>query len=196
MPTNLLSKENDFTSPFYLLGFDQDEFDAFIENSGSFDISISDESDEDKQVQTSKPATTSSTESVDRFMKNFNRSNVEEEGERQDTTTTITEEMSSLLHSTNTIKCEKQTLYIIPETRSSNMIFSNGIQSFACEINCSQHVSYNVISTLKYRQSDLEKLDIVLNENSVLDIQLNYTLNGLDVLGYSSWLTEALNKVQ
>jgi hypothetical protein len=195
MPTTLLSENHDCTSPCYLLGFNQDDINTITDDADSLDDDgILDKSSNEEEEQQQK--TQSTADSAVFFMDKFNPPAKGTPPPEEGTSSgTIADEIS-LLHDTKTVKREKQILHIIPESRSNGILFSNGtIQSFTCEINCSQHISYNVISTLKYRQFDLGKLDIVLNENSVLDIQMDCTLNGLDILGHPAWLTDALTKV-
>ncbi|KAG2234290.1 hypothetical protein INT48_002880 [Thamnidium elegans] len=46
-----------------------------------------------------------------------------------------------------------------------------------------------------YKSFDLEKLDVVLGTNSVLPIEVKCTLNGLNVLEYSTWISDPLDSV-
>ncbi|KAI9342151.1 hypothetical protein BD770DRAFT_398779 [Pilaira anomala] len=92
-----------------------------------------------------------------------------------------------------TVRREIQTSCVIPESKSKE---NDGLSyTFSCKSTCDQFISYQVLSTTKYKSFDLEKLDVVLNSNSILPIQVECTLNGLHVLQYPTWISDTLHLV-
>ncbi|OBZ85491.1 hypothetical protein A0J61_06463 [Choanephora cucurbitarum] len=64
---------------------------------------------------------------------------------------------------------------------------------FSCDMMCIQHLNY-VHWLEKEDDMELEKLDIILNPHSCLEIHCHFLLNGLHhVLTYPSWFHMALN---
>lgn len=172
--------EKDIDNPYYLLGFNQEDLDDFSEDEGLLEELGSFDQNEDYNPE--------ETDNAIQNPKSF-----EQQSEIQTNGT-----ISSPLYATTTIQKEKQTLYNVPETRSAVeglLLFSDILTSFTCDIICDQSISYKLLTNENYNPFDLEKLDVVLNENSILSIQISCTLNGLDVLEYPSWMTEALNEV-
>lgn len=170
------AREKDHNNPYYLLGFNPDDLDSFSEDEASLEGLGS--LDEDNE-----------------YYQNDRESAMPEPLGQQNE---VQVSSASPVYTTKTIQKEKQTLYNVPEVRSAVdglLLFSDILTSFTCDIVCDQTISYKVLANTHYSPFELEKLDIVLNENSVLDIQINCTLNGLDVLEYTSWLTEALSEV-
>jgi hypothetical protein len=99
-----------------------------------------------------------------------------------------------------TIQREKKTRYKVVESKSTkqNILLQDDTtypHPFTCEATCIQHVSYKLLSNMSYKPFDLDKLDIVLNAESILVIQIDCTLNELDTLGNGSWIADPLNKV-
>lgn len=98
---------------------------------------------------------------------------------------------------------EKETSYKVQESKSTAgwMVLQYGDKSasnpypFTCDAKCTQHVSYKLLSNMKYKPFDLAKLDITLNTESVLLVQIDCTLNEQDCLEYPSWIIRPLNKV-
>lgn len=167
--------DKDHNNPYYLLGFNPDDLDSFSEDEASLAELGSLDGDSDYYPK-----------DIDHTIPN----SLGQQNEIQAS--------SSPVYTTKTVQKEKQTLYNVPEVRSAVdglLLFSDILTSFTCDIVCDQTIFYKVLTNAHYSPFELEKLDIVLNENSVLDIQVNCTLNGLDVLEYTSWITEALNEV-
>lgn len=98
------------------------------------------------------------------------------------------------IKSYKTVRREIQTSCVIPESKTKE---NDGLScTFSCKSTCDQFISYQVLSTTKYKSFDLEKLDVVLNSNSILPIQVECTLNGLNVLQYPTWISDTLNLVR
>lgn len=178
MPTR--AAEKDIDNPYYLLGFNQEDLDDFSEDEGLLE--------ELGSLDQNKDYYPEETDNAIQNPKSF-----EQQNEIQTNGT-----ISSPLYATTTIQKEKQTLYNVPETRSAVeglLLFSDVLTSFTCDIICEQSISYTLLANESYNPIELEKLDVVLNENSILNIQISCTLNGLDVLEYPPWMTDALNEV-
>lgn len=100
--------------------------------------------------------------------------------------------------SSKLVQHEKQLSCIIPEQRSENMLLQDNTvyrSVFSCRATCHQYNSYKMLSLTEYELFDLDKLDIVLNSNSILPIRITCTLNGLDTLKYPLWIGSSLDEV-
>ncbi|KAI8085584.1 hypothetical protein BDF21DRAFT_415534, partial [Thamnidium elegans] len=90
-----------------------------------------------------------------------------------------------------TVRRENHVDCVIPGSKSKEI----GDCIFSCKVSCVQYMSYRILSTIDYKSFDLEKLDVVLGTNSVLPIEVKCTLNGLNVLEYSTWISDPLDSV-
>ncbi|CAO3685827.1 unnamed protein product [Rhizopus microsporus] len=73
---------------------------------------------------------------------------------------------------------QREINYKIPASKSKGL-FSQ--LDFSCELTCCQHISYDLPYELEYKTVDLEKLDIVLNQQNTLE--------------HTAWMSTALINV-
>lgn len=97
-------------------------------------------------------------------------------------------------HNTSSYKTVRRENHVdcsVPGSKSKGF----GDCMFSCKASCVQFISYGIASTIHYKSFDLEKLDVVLGTRSVLSIEVECTLNGLNVLEYSTWISNPLDSV-
>lgn len=90
-----------------------------------------------------------------------------------------------------TVRRENHVDFNVPGSKSKGF----GDCMFSCKASCVQFISYGIVSTIDYKSFDLEKLDVVLGSHSVLPIEIECTLNGLNVLEYPTWISDPLDLV-
>ncbi|KAI8981444.1 hypothetical protein BDB01DRAFT_166317 [Pilobolus umbonatus] len=66
---------------------------------------------------------------------------------------------------------------------------------FSSEINCIQHIYYDIPSIMDVNTTDLDKLDTVLDANGILVIQYREYMNGFDPLEYPQWIYSILDTI-
>lgn len=71
------------------------------------------------------------------------------------------------------ISRQREINYKVPASKSKGLF--NQLD-FSCELTCCQHVSYDLPYELEYKTMDLEKLDIVLNQQGQLIVQISFLL--------------------
>ncbi|KAI7896899.1 uncharacterized protein EV154DRAFT_491171, partial [Mucor mucedo] len=107
--------------------------------------------------------------------------------------------MPTMNSAAKVVKHVDQTSITIAEHKSKQGILlkDNTVyeSSFYCQATCHQYMSYELLSSFQHEPFDLNKLDIVLDPNSVLSIRITCTLNGLNTLKYPSWIEISLNKL-
>ncbi|ORE03022.1 hypothetical protein BCV72DRAFT_244719 [Rhizopus microsporus var. microsporus] len=71
------------------------------------------------------------------------------------------------------ISRQREINYKVPASKSKGLF--NQL-NFSCELTCYQHISYDLPYELEYKTVDLDKLDIVLNQQSQLIVQISFLL--------------------
>lgn len=157
----------------YLLDLTQDEITAMVENEETYA-----ESPSEDEIPASSTRATRQTMQRDQALRSM---------------------PPTLSCPTKVVRNVDQTFCTIAEQRSKQSIRLRNETMyesvFSCKATCHQYKSYELLSTIQYETFDLNKLDIVLDPNSVLSIRVTCTLNGLDTLKYPSWIVSPLDKV-
>lgn len=77
------------------------------------------------------------------------------------------------------ISRQREINYKVPASKSKGLF--NQLD-FSCDLTCCQHISYDLPYELEYKTMDLDKLDIVLNQQSQLIVQISFLLYTLIIL--------------
>ncbi|CEG72576.1 hypothetical protein RMATCC62417_08111 [Rhizopus microsporus] len=101
----------------------------------------------------------------------FNQNTQSMENKSTDRTISVLSAEQRVLR--KSISRQREINYKVPASKSKGLF--NQLD-FSCELTCCQHVSYDLPHKLEYKTVDLEKLDIVLNQQSQLIVQISFLL--------------------